>query len=90
MCVWLLCVLQQNEDFFSQLVDRRQSLQLDDQPLPAVGQRRDFGSVPDLKLINSPSLTEITLCTSTSPSTKEESSDEEGGGGEFFISTTLC
>ncbi|XP_070197468.1 protein furry-like isoform X3 [Littorina saxatilis] len=65
-----------NEDFFSQLVDRRQSLNLEDSP-PTSSRRRNFGSVPDLKLIGSPSLTEIPISPGDSPSNKEDSSDDE-------------
>ncbi|XP_076468272.1 protein furry-like isoform X4 [Babylonia areolata] len=65
-----------NEDYFSQLVDRRQSLNLEDSPTPS--QRRNFGSVPDLKLIGSPSLTEITISPDDdSPTNKGDFSDDE-------------
>ncbi|KAL8598756.1 hypothetical protein ACOMHN_033320 [Nucella lapillus] len=67
----------ENEDYFSQLVDRRQSLNLDETS-PTSSQRRNFGSVPDLKLIGSPSLTEITISPDDdSPTNKEEFSDDE-------------
>lgn len=72
----IIFLLLQNEDYFSQLVDRRQSLNLEESP-PTSTNRRHFGSVPDLKLISSPSLTEIPLTPGDSLSNKELSSDDE-------------
>ena len=65
-------------------MDRRQSLNLEDSPTGS-SQRRNFGSVPDLKLIGSPSLTEITISPGDSPSGKEESSDDEVAVCEVFV-----
>ncbi|XP_048243647.1 protein furry-like isoform X3 [Haliotis rufescens] len=64
----------ENEDFFSQFGDRRHSLNLQDSPTTV---RPHFGSVPDLKLIGSPSLTEITISPSESLSVKETLSEDE-------------
>ncbi|XP_025086109.1 protein furry homolog isoform X4 [Pomacea canaliculata] len=66
----------ENEDFFSQLVDRRTSLPLDESP-PPPAKRRHFGSVPDLKMIGSPTLMENPLTPADSLSNKETSSDDE-------------
>ena len=70
-------------------MDRRQSLNLEESPPPS-SQRRNFGSVPDLKLISSPSLTEINISPSDSPSNKEEDSSDDEVQGLETLRMRVC
>ncbi|XP_041356858.1 protein furry-like isoform X3 [Gigantopelta aegis] len=65
----------ESEDFFSQLGDRRHSLNLDNSG--SSGGRPHFGSVPDLKILDNTNLSEVAPCNSGSLSVKEEIFSED-------------